>query len=268
MAAEFSGAPAIRMAAFDPNNAPVVQDTVLLTTSPQAGGMAYTVAAPGAKDLSGNPSMGSANVTGASAVRTVDVIFAYYVSNTTPVAGGIPPRALDPARLDAEREGIFLRGTTVSADGTMQGDPGDPVNQALGGFPPEGAPLDGPEPQLFDDGSHGDAMAGDRVYTLVVPGVPLGTAIEWKAFAPFTVAWKQGHPNDSAAAFADATPGPSAYGDGQEYPGNENAVRILGDKNGDGRVVINVLFGDETSYKKFTMKPAFRWITDDVSWVR
>jgi hypothetical protein len=45
-------------------------------------------------------------------------------------------------------------------------------------------------------------------------------------------------------------------------------VRILGDKNGDGRVVINVLFGDETSYKKFTMKPAFRWITDDVSWVR
>jgi hypothetical protein len=154
------------------------------------------------------------------------------------VAGQIPPRVLDPARLDAEREGVFLRGTVVSADGQTL-DPASPVTMALGGFPPEGMPLDGPEPMLRDDGQGGDRQAGDRVYTLRIPGVPLGTAIEWKAFASYTVAYKNANPDDTAAAFADGTPGPSAYNDGQEYPGNENAVRILGDRNGDGVVVIS-----------------------------
>jgi hypothetical protein len=256
-AVEFSGSMEFVSAAFDPNNAPLVQDTALLTTSRQTAGTTYAVSAPGAKDLSGNTAMGMLNVTGAAAAKTVDVVIAYTVSSTTTVAGQLPPRALDPSKLASEREGVFILGAAVSTDGMTQ-DPQNPVTMTLGGFPAEGAPLDGAEPQLMPSGG---------VYTIRIPAVPLGTTIEWKGFAPYTVAYKNANPGDSAAAFADATPGPSAYGDGQEYPGNENAVRVLGDQNGDGVVTVNVLFGDETSYKKFTMKPAFRWITDDVSWV-
>jgi len=73
---------------------------------------------------------------------------------------------------------------------------------------------------------------------------------------------------DAQAQFADATPGPSVFSDGQEYPGNENAVRVLGDSDGDGVVRIENLFGDETSFKKFTDSPPFSWIVGDVSWVK
>jgi hypothetical protein len=103
------------------------------------------------------------------------------------------------------------------------------------------------------------------VYTLAVRDVPLGTTLEWKAFAPYTVAWKNAHPQDAAAAFADATPGPSAFSDGQEYPGNENGARVIADLDGDGAVRVRTLFGDETGYKKLSRSPAFLWFAEEVA---
>ena len=161
-----------------------------------------------------------------------------------------------------------MLGNTVSVDGLTKGDPKDPVNVQLGTFPAEESPLTGIDPQLKDDGQGADAKAGDNVYTIRIKGVPLGTSIIYKAFAPYTVACKStptctGY---AQAAFADATPGPAAFSDGQEFPGNENAVRILGDRDGDGVVRIDNLFGDETTYKKFTNKAPFVWVVDDVKW--
>src|SRR5204863_228781 len=135
----------------------------------------------GAKDLSGNTATGMQNVTGSAAARTVDVVLKYTVSSTTPVAGQLPPRALDPSRLAAEREGVFILGAAVSADGMTQ-DPQNPASTTLGGFPAEGAPLDGAEPELDAD--------GNNVYSIRIPGVPLGTTIEWKAFASYTTSYK------------------------------------------------------------------------------
>ena len=96
--------------------------------------------------------------------------------------------------------------------------------------------------------------------------MPLGSYLLWKSFASYTVAFKNQNPGNLSAAFADATPGPSVFADGQEYPGNENGVRILGDRDGDGVVRITCLFGDEITYKKFTNAPVFVWAVDNVSW--
>jgi len=104
------------------------------------------------------------------------------------------------------------------------------------------------------------------VFTIRIKGVPLGTSLQWKAFAPYTGAYKNANPGDAQASFADALPGPSVFSDGQEFPGNENAIRILGDRDGDGVVRIENLFGDETTYKKFTNTPPFVWTVDDVKW--
>ncbi|HEY1099776.1 MAG TPA: hypothetical protein VGF99_12655, partial [Myxococcota bacterium] len=61
------------------------------------------------------------------------------------------------------------------------------------------------------------------------------------------------------AAFADAPRGPSAFSDGQEFPGNDNAVFIVGDDDGDGTVTIDCLFGDEITFKRKTGFPAFHF---------
>ncbi len=243
---EFAGDPALATSPFDPGDAPRVRHVVLLHTSPLAAGQAYAVTTR-VRDLSGNQAAASVTtVTGVAAPVTVDVVLEVRVSASETVAGATPARALSPARLAAEREGIFVVG--------------------VGGFPPEGSPLAGAEPRLHDDGQGGDAAAADGVYSLTIPGVALGSTLAWKAFAPYTVAWKNAHPGDASAAFADATPGPAAFSDGQEFPGNENGVRVLGDPDGDGRVHGRALFGDETTYKKLTMTPAFVWLVGDFSY--
>jgi hypothetical protein len=137
-----------------------------------------------------------------------------------------------------------------------------PVTVTLGGFPTEGSPLDGAEPQLKDDGTGGDGTSGDNVFTLVVNNVPLGTVLSYKAFASYSSAYQAANPNDPLAAFADGTPGPRVFGDGQEYPGNDNAAWILADENGDGRVVLDNLFGDEITFKRKTGFRPFAWVTD------
>ncbi|MCC6748307.1 MAG: hypothetical protein IT371_11655 [Deltaproteobacteria bacterium] len=263
--ADFAGDPGRKAAAFDGARASFPDRLVVLQVSKMTAGQSYTVTPAGVTDLSNNPCQGSATFKGVDRAPTVDVVLSYKVSGSDTVMGAIPARAIGLAALAAQREGVFIQGSTVSTDGLTKGQ-SDAVSTQLGGFPPEGAPLAGSEPQLLDNGQNGDAKAGDGVYSLRIRGVPLGASLQWKAFAPFTVSYKAANPGDAQAAFADATPGPSVFSDGQEFPGNENALRILGDVNGDGVVRIQCLFGDETTYKKFTNKPPFVWVADDVTW--
>ena len=114
-----------------------------------------------------------------------------------------------------------------------------------------------PEPELKDDGSQGDRTARDNVYSLRINDVPVGSTLAWKAFASFTTTFAAANPNVPGAAFADATRGPAVFGDGQEYPGNDNAVFLVGDDDGDGVVTIECLFGDEITFKRKTGFPAF-----------
>jgi hypothetical protein len=255
---EFSGRPENLAAAFNPGSTTFVRNVAVLRTSMMAPGAPYRLSAPGVHDLSGNAAQAERTFNGVGAPVTVDVEISYLISNGATVAGQLPPRALSPQRLATEREGVFLRGATVSLDGTMTGS-SDPVTMQLDGFPPDGTPLDGPEPQLVASGT-------PNTYIMTVRGIPLGTSIEWKGFASYTVAWKQSHPSDASAQFADALPGPSAYQDGQEYPGNEDGARILGQPDGSGVVHLKVLFGDEITYKKLTNHPAFVWVVGDWAW--
>src|SRR5262249_48910721 len=255
---EFSGADANVAAAFNPSATRFVRNLVVVRTSTMAPGAPYRLSAPGVRDLSGNAATAERMFTGAAGPVLVDVEISYLISQGATVAGQIPPRALSPQRLAAEREGVFIRGATVSLDGTVTGT-SDPVTMQLDGFPPDGTPLDGAEPQLGPQGA-------PNTFVIRIRDVPLGTSIEWKAFASYTVAWKLAHPGDAPAQFADATPGPSAYQDGQEYPGNENSARILGQPDGSGVVHLRNLFGDEISYKKLTGHPAFVWVVGDWAW--
>jgi len=264
---DFSGDSTRKAAAFDAQNAIFADDVVVLTVTKMTAGQTYSLTPSGVTDLSNNACTNSITFKGVAAVPTVDVILTYRISGSDTVAGKIPARAISPTTLAAQREGVFMLGCTVSTDGKLKGDPQSAVNVQMGYFPPEGQPLTGVEPQLKDDGQGDDAKAGDDIYTIRIKGVPLGTSVQWKVFAPFTVAYKNANPGDAQAAFADSTPGPSVFSDGQEYPGNENGIRILGDKNGDGVVRINNLFGNETTYKKLTDNPPFVWVVDDVKWV-
>ena len=133
---------------------------------------------------------------------------------------------------------------------------------ALGGFPAEGSPLTGVEPELVDDGTGGDAVAGDHVFSMLIRDVPLGSTLSWKAFASFTTGFAAANPSYPGAAYADATLGPSVFGDGQEFPGNDDAVLLVADLDGDGRVIVDNLFGDEITFKRKTGFPAFHMAID------
>ena len=266
ISAAFSGDAQLKAAAFSPAKARYVEEVVVLQTSPMAAGQSYTLQPRGVTDLSGNACLSQGAFSGVASSPVVDVIMTYRISAADTVSGAVPARAISPAELAAQREGVFILGNTVSSDGLTKGPPSDPINVQLGTFPAEGQPLDGQEPRLSDDGQFPDQAAGDQVYSIRITGVPLGTSLLWKAFAPWTTAYKQANPGDAQSAFADALPGPSVFADGQEFPGNENGVRILGDLDGDGVIRINNLFGDEVTYKKFTDSPAFVWVVDDHEW--
>ena len=265
VSADFGGAAIRRAAAFSPRTTTFSDRIVVLETSAMEAGKAYRFSAPGITDLSGNAVTATKDFVGVSTTPTVDVVFSYRVADNERVAGVLPPRRVSVVNLEAEREGLFILGSSVSSDGATKGN-GDSTTTQLGGFPPEGQPLDGVEPQLLDNGQNGDLAAGDGIYSLRLAGVPLGTSIIFKAFAPFSIDYMNANPSNAQAAFADAPLGPSVFSDGQEYPGNENAVRILGDANGDGVVRINCLFGDEITNKKFTNAAPFVWVVDDTRW--
>ena len=260
----FSGDPARRSLAFKPSAAPKIRDTVVLTTAAMTAGASYALGVSGVQDLSGNPAQtASVAFAGVDAPPTVDVIIEYQVSDAVKVAGRVPSRAISPAALDDSREGLFVVGARAATDHAPVAGVDGPGNDALGGFPAEGQPLDGIEPRMRDDGTGADLVAGDAVFSIEVPDVPLGTTLIWKAFAPFTVGYRDRNVADTAAAFADALPGPSAFADGQEFPGNENGALILDEGAVPGRVRIRCLFGDEISFKKHTGGAAFIWVSGD-----
>ena len=263
-AVRFGASDELHGAAFNANFAPLSSDVVILSTTPMTGGGTYTLAVQGVADLSGNESEVAVDFVAVAAPPTVDVLLTYLISDSTgvvgvgPGGGAAPPsRALSAAQLASQREGVFALGTALSSDGvTALGS--HPFTAALSGFPADGAPLTGIEPELKDDGSGGDRTSGDQVFTLRINDVPVGSTLSWKAFASFTTAFGAANPNFPGAAFADATRGPAAFGDGQEFPGNDNAVFIIGDDDSDGIVTIECLFGDEISFKRKTGFPAFR----------
>jgi hypothetical protein len=266
--ARFGASDDMRNAAFNTTWAPLATDLVVLSVAPMSGGTSYTVDATGVLDVSGNASAASATFQGVDVAPTVDVLLSVLISDSAAVVGvgpggspGVPNRAISPADLDAQREGLFVLGAALDDDGA---EPlaDHPFTLALGGYPDEGAPLDGQEPELLDDGTAGDASAGDRVYSLLVQDVPLGSTLSWKSFASFTTAFGTANPQVPGAAFADATPGPSVFSDGQEYPGNDNAVLLLADLDGDGRIVVEALYGDEITFKRKTGFPAFHMAVD------
>ena len=262
-AVRFGGSDELKSAAFNATFAPLRTDIVILTTTAMTGGGTYQVSAEGVTDLSGNESAAEASFTAVSQAPTVDVLLTYTISDSIGVvgvgAGGAaspPSRALSPATVSQQREGVFVLGTALSQNGATQ-IANHPFTTALGGFPADGAPLTGVEPELRDDGSNGDRTARDNVYTVRIPGVPVGSTLSWKSFASFTTAFASSNPTFPGAAFADAARGPAAFGDGQEYPGNDNAVFIVGDDDGDGVVTVDCLFGDEITFKRKTGFPAF-----------
>lgn len=264
----FGASDELRGAAFNSSWAPLAGDIVILSTTPMTGGGTYTVSAEGVTDLSGNESAEVKTFTAAGTPPLVDVLFTYQISDTAGVVGvgaggtpGVPARALSPATLSQQREGVFVLGTALSDSGAAPV-VNHPFTTALTGFPEEGASLSGAEPELKDDGTGGDAVAGDHVFSLLIQDVPLGSTLSWKAFASFTTAFAQANPSYPGAAFADATRGPSVFGDGQEFPGNDNAVFLVADVDGDGRIVIDNLFGDEISFKRKTGFPAFHMAVD------
>jgi hypothetical protein len=264
----FGASDTLRNAAFNSTYAPLRNDVVILTTSPMTGGGTYTITAEGVADLSGNESAEQRTFTAVASPPLVEVILTYQVSDTQGVVGvgpggsaGVPARALSPSALAQQREGVFILGTALNDSGASP-IVSHPFTAALGGFPAEGSPLDGVEPELKDDGQNGDAVAGDNIYTIRIPGVPLGSTLSWKGFASFTTAFAQQNPGFPGAAFADAPRGPSVFGDGQEYPGNDNAVLLIADVDGDGKIFIDNLFGDEITFKRKTGFPAFHMAID------
>lgn len=269
-AVEFSASPSLIAAAVSAA-APIAEDLVLLHTSPQQAGQSYSVAVNGVADLSGNLSASSADFNGLAEAPLVDLRIEYLVSRSATVLGagpagssGVPGRAISVETLNSEREGVFIRGEALSEDGTSA-IAGHPVTVALGGFPARGdeglQDFAGPDPQLVDDASGGDRVAGDGVYSMLIRDVPLGSVVAFKAFASYSTAYRDSS-GDPAALMADADPGPSQYDDGEEYPGNDNGARILADSDGDGVVVLRNLFGDEVSYKRREDGPIFVWVDD------
>lgn len=272
LAVDFSGAVSLRASAANPAFAPIAENQVILTTSSQSS-RGYDLLIDGVEDLSGNATELELHFDGMSQPNVVDVVIEYLVSRSATVLGagpgggsGVPGRALAPTTLELEREGLFIRGTGLAADGATRL-PSHPATLVLGGFPARGADeiagFAGVDPELRDDGAGGDRVAGDDIYTVVIPDVPVGSTIAYKAFAPFSVAFRDANPLDARAALADATPGPSQYADGEEYPGNDNGCRILADSDGDGVVVIRNIFGDEVTYKRFEDHPVFVWVDDE-----
>lgn len=106
----------------------------------------------------------------------------------------------------------------------------DAINQQMGGWVPNVIPM-------YDDGTHGDAVAGDATWSLQldVPRWPVA------ASDPDGVGVRLGY------KFTYGQPKQGWTGS-EEFPGNERHLELV-DMNGDGLVTRFDLFGDETGNK-------------------
>jgi hypothetical protein len=105
----------------------------------------------------------------------------------------------------------------------------DPVHQALGAWAPNVVPM-------FDDGTHGDAQAGDGVWsvTFELPYWPPETAPDG---AGLRIGYK----------YTYGLPG-QGWTSSEEWPGNQRILEIA-DVNGDHLVVRRDVFADEAANK-------------------
>jgi hypothetical protein len=120
-------------------------------------------------------------------------------------AGVAKPYCLDPAEVDA-------------------------ANAALGNWVPN-------QVAMTDDGTGGDEVKGDRIYTLVLdlPFVPIDES------SPTGAGVRVGY------KYTYGTPG-QGWTDSEEWPGNQRLLELV-DVSGDGLVVRRDAFGDEASNK-------------------
>ena len=134
------------------------------------------------------------------------VYFTGAVHKTTPVCGidGTPPYCLDKATVDE-------------------------VNQMLGNWVPN-------QIEMFDDGTHGDAVKGDKIYTV---------SFELPYFDPDNAPDKRGVRLGYKYTFGEAGQG---WTGSEEWPGNQRLLELK-DVNGDGLVVRFDVFGDEATNK-------------------
>ena len=88
----------------------------------------------------------------------------------------------------------------------------------------------------FDDGSNGDALAGDGIwaYTVELPYIDAGSSPDG---AGVRIGYK----------YTFGLPG-QGWTDSQEWPGNQRILEIM-DTNGDNIVMRHDLFGDEAANK-------------------
>lgn len=105
----------------------------------------------------------------------------------------------------------------------------DAANQALGNWTPNKVPM-------YDDGTHGDGVAGDGVWTLAValPYVPTATSPDGHGMR---IGYKY--------TFGKPSQGWTAT---EEWPGNQRLLEVE-DTDGDHLVVRYDIFGDETANK-------------------
>lgn len=105
----------------------------------------------------------------------------------------------------------------------------DQVNKVLGNWVPN-------QVRMYDDGTHGDAEAGDSIYTITfkLPYIPLDASPDHRGVR---LGYKY--------TFGHAGQG---WTDSEEWPGNQRLIE-LEDVNGDGIVTRYDIFGDETSNK-------------------
>jgi len=143
------------------------------------------------------------------------VYFAGAVHETTPVCGisGDYPYCLEQTTLDE-------------------------VNQMLGNWVPN-------QIEMFDDGTHGDAVPGDKIYAI---------AFELPYFDPDIAPNRRGIRLGYKYTFGEAG---DKWGGSEEWPGNRRILELK-DVNGDGLVLRFDVFGDEATNKDKanTLKPS------------
>jgi hypothetical protein len=107
----------------------------------------------------------------------------------------------------------------------------DAANAALGNWKPNAL-------AMYDDGSHGDPIAGDGIWTLAVD-------LPW--FAPVTASGAAEAAVRIAYKFTYGRPG-QGWTDSEEFPGNQRLLELV-DVNGDHLITRWDRFGDETTNK-------------------
>ena len=132
--------------------------------------------------------------------------------------------------------GVYLKGKEATPvcnatrkTGCITQDQVDQLNKELGNWIPNLV-------RMYDDGTHGDAVAGDNIYTITftMPYIPLDESPDHKGVR---IGYK----------YTYGFPGQGWTGS-EEWPGNERILELK-DLNGDGIVTRYDIFGDETSNK-------------------